>query len=99
MDKMGTEFATGTVRGPFTSKEALRFAIQTEIRKNPGFEGFILKLEWSIISLQFSVEEFHAYEEASLEVEVQESSMGEKEVLNHSFKVRNIWNSKKLLMC
>ena len=54
---MSKEFASGTLRGPFDSKEVLRLAIQAEIRRNPGFEFFEVKPEWIVLSPQFSVEE------------------------------------------
>ena len=50
MEKMDGEFASGTFRGPFANREELRLAIQTEIRKNPGFEFFEVTHEMLIIS-------------------------------------------------
>ena len=91
MDKMTTEFSTGTLRGPFDTKDQLREAIQQEIRLNPGFEHFVVQDRWIIISPQFSVEELHAYEEES-----SDTSSSAAEDHEPVFKVRNIWNAKRL---
>ena len=89
MEKMDGEFASGTFRGPFANREELRLAIQTEIRKNPGFEFFEVTPEMIIISPQFSVEELSAFN--------QEVLAGSSNTdLEHDFKIRNIWNAKIL---
>ena len=89
MEKMDGEFASGTFRGPFADKEELRLAIQTEIRKNPGFEFFKVTLDMIIISPQFSVEELSAFNQEVL-------AGSSKTDLEHDFKIRNIWNAKIL---
>ena len=88
MKKMEKDFATGTLRGPYKTKEELRLAMQAEIRKNPGFEFFEVKSEWIIVSAQFSVEELEAWEEAQMVVDA--------DGVCRDFKIRNIWNAKKL---
>lgn len=94
MKKMEGEFASGTLRGPFGTPEELRLAIQTEIRTNPGFETFEVRPEWIIISPQFTVTELSAFAEADLESEFSVSR--ENGWLPAEFKVRNIWNAKRM---
>ena len=89
MEKMDGEFASGTFRGPFDNREDLRRAIQTEIRKNPGFESFVVNFDMIIISPQFSVEELSAFNQEVL-------AGGSSTDLEHDFKIRNIWNAKIL---
>ena len=89
MEKMEGEFASGTFRDPFKDREDLRLAIQAEIRKNPGFELFIVKAKWIIVSPQFSVEALSAFN--------QELPAGANQSdIEHDFKIRNIWNAKIL---
>ena len=90
MEKMEGGFASGTFRGPFENRDDLRLAIQAEIRKSPGFESFVVKAEWIIVSPQFSVEKLSALN--------QEVIAGAKEQsdLEHDVKIRNIWNAKIL---
>ena len=102
MKKMDSEFASGTLRGPYSTVEELRLAIQTEIRKNPGFEHYVVRPEFIVISPQFTVQELHAYEEAAKDpaanlFEMCASFSVQKNgdsIIDEEFKIRNIWNAK-----
>ena len=89
MEKMEGAFASGAFRGPFNGREDLRLAIQADIRKNPGFELFVVKAEWIIVSPQFSVEELSAFNQEVL-------AGANQSDIEHDFKIRNIWNAKIL---
>ena len=100
MKKMQTEFASGTLIGPFDTFEQLRSALECEVRKIPGFEKFVVREEYILVSPQFSVEELHAYEEKPLPSYACKSPGSSPELAaedsSHEFKVRNIWNAKIL---
>ena len=90
MQKMDKEFATQTLVGPFESREELRIAIEKEIRQNPDLQDFELDIRFLVVSPQFTVSESHAYAE-KLQAEGDTSS---DPVID--YKVRNIFNGKKL---